>query len=41
MEIATTTWSDVTKHENNQSVAMDDTDVRILATSHMMYKIGE
>ena len=41
MEIATTTWSDVINHENNQSVAMDDTDVRILATSHMMYKIGE
>ena len=41
MEVATTTLSDVTKHGVNQSVAMDETDVRILATSHIMYRVGE
>ena len=41
MEVVTATLLEVTKHNDNQSVAMDDTDVRILATSHIMYKIGE
>ena len=41
MEVVTATLSDVFKHDDNQNVTMDETDVRILATSHIMYKVGE
>ena len=41
MEELTTTAIDVAKHDGNQSVVVMETDVTILATSHIMFKIGE
>ena len=41
MDELTTPVFDVTKHDGNQSVAEVDPDVTILATSHIMFKIGK
>ena len=41
MEELTTPAFDVAKSDSNQSVVVMKTDVRILATSHIMFKIGE
>ena len=37
----TTTESEFNRYDNNQNVTMEETDVTIMATSYVMYKIGE
>ena len=41
MEELTTTANDVAKRDDNQSVVVMETDVTILAMSHIMFKIGK
>ena len=41
MEELSTPAFDETEQHGNQSVAVMETDITVLATSHTMYKIGE